>query len=203
MLSFSWHTCARLSQRQITSILLIAGFVAALLPIPLISSSHTNGKDLSLPFPCQNRPCGCRSAAQCKKKCCCFTDEQKLAWAIRNGVDPSEVVASTTKCSTTSESTRKVCCTSKNVAKSQVVHRLPKLKSTSPQSRYKIVIGAVADDCQGLAKTASGQSVFLIPPTTSLNQLVEMIVERFATEGSVLVQVIAEPPVPPPRVATA
>ena len=202
MLSFSWHTWTHLSLRQITSILLIAGFVAALLPIPLISTSASIGKDLSRPFPCQNRPCGCRSAAQCKKKCCCFSDEQKLAWAIRNGVDPSEVVASTTKCSTGSKSASTVCCTIKNVAKPQVTHRLPKVKSTS-QSRYKIVIKAVADDCQGLAKTASGQSVFLIPPTASLNQFVESIVERFVIQGSVLVQAIAEPPVPPPRVATA
>ncbi len=202
MLSFSWHARVRLSQRQITSILLLAGFVAALLPIPLISTPPNIGKDLSRPFPCQNRPCGCQSAAQCKKKCCCFSDEQKLAWAKRNGVDPSEVVASTTKCSTASKSAPTVCCTIKNVAKPQVTHRLPKVKSTS-QSRYKIVIAAVADDCQGLAKTASGQSVFLIPPPASLNQFVESIVERFVIQGSVMVQAIAEPPVPPPRVATA
>ena len=202
MLSFSWHTCARLSQRQITSILLLAGFVAALLPIPLISFSRINGKDLSRPFPCQNRPCGCRSAAQCKKKCCCFSDEQKLAWAKRNGVDPSEVVASTSKRGTASKSVPAVCCTIKNDAKPQVIQSQPKAKSTS-QSRYKIVIAAVADDCHGLAKTASGQSVYLIPPTASLNQLVESIVERFVIQGSVVVQVIAEPPVPPPRVAAA
>ncbi len=202
MLSFSWQTWTRLSLRQITSILLIAGFVAALLPIPLISTSPNLGKDLSRPFPCQNRPCGCRSAAQCKKKCCCFSDEQKFAWAIRNGVDPSEVVASTSKRSANSVSAPKVCCTIKTVANAQIAHRLPKVKSTS-QSQYKIVIAAVADDCQGLAKTASGQPVFLIPPMTSLEERVESIVERFINRYSVVAQAIAEPPVPPPRVIAA
>ena len=202
MLSFSWHACTQLSQRQITSILLLAAFVAALLPLPLVSFAPHQVKDLSRPFPCQNRPCGCMSAAQCKKKCCCFSDEQKLAWAKRNDVDASEVVASTKKCHTASESAPHVCCTIKNVAKAQVAHRQSKAKTTS-NPRYKIVIGSVADDCQGLAKTAAGQSVFLIPPTATLNPLIESIVERFVIQGLVPVQAIAEPPVPPPRIATA
>ena len=202
MLSFSWQTWTRLSPRQITSILLIAGFVAALLPIPLISTSPDLGKDLSRPFPCQNRPCGCRSAAQCKKKCCCFTDEQKLAWAIRNGVDPSEVVATTSKRSAKSVSAPKVCCTMKDVAKTQVAHCRSKVKSTS-QSRYRIVIAAVANDCQGLAKTAFGQPVFLIPPIASLDERFESIIERFFNRGFVVVQAITEPPVPPPRISMA
>ena len=43
--------------------------------------SAQNPKDQSVPFPCQNRPCGCRSADSCLKKCCCFTAAQKVAWA--------------------------------------------------------------------------------------------------------------------------
>lgn len=42
-------------------------------------------KDHSVPFPCQNRPCGCRSADTCLKKCCCFTADQKVAWAKMHG----------------------------------------------------------------------------------------------------------------------
>jgi hypothetical protein len=40
------------------------------------------------PFPCQSHACGCRSAAACWADCCCFTPEQKLAWARANGVTP-------------------------------------------------------------------------------------------------------------------
>lgn len=40
------------------------------------------------PFPCQSHACGCRSAAACWADCCCFTREQKLAWARANGVTP-------------------------------------------------------------------------------------------------------------------
>lgn len=41
-------------------------------------------------FPCENRPCGCSSAAHCWDTCCCHTDEEKLSWADRNGVKPPD-----------------------------------------------------------------------------------------------------------------
>ena len=40
------------------------------------------------PFPCQSHACGCRSASACWANCCCFTQEEKLAWARANGVTP-------------------------------------------------------------------------------------------------------------------
>lgn len=59
------------------------------LPLPTIAM-----KDGSKPFPCLKRACGCQTADDCWKKCCCFTDEEKLAWARENGVTPpDEVVA--------------------------------------------------------------------------------------------------------------
>ncbi len=46
-------------------------------------------KSRSIPFPCQNRPCGCQSAEQCwSGDCCCFTMEEKLAWARERGIEP-------------------------------------------------------------------------------------------------------------------
>jgi len=49
--------------------------------------------DASHPFPCQNIPCGCRTAELCwQGDCCCFTLEQKLAWAEANGIEPPEHV---------------------------------------------------------------------------------------------------------------
>ena len=84
MNSFRWQDLIRPSRQQITAIVLFVAIIAALLPIPLASSGAKNDKDLSRPFPCQDRPCGCRSAEQCKKKCCCFSPAQKLSWAKRN-----------------------------------------------------------------------------------------------------------------------
>lgn len=42
-------------------------------------------------YPCQNRACGCISAEECwKGDCCCFTLEEKIAWAVTNGVEAPE-----------------------------------------------------------------------------------------------------------------
>ncbi len=64
---------------------LIAGVVcvcvlAANIPIPVMVST-TAFKDRSIPFPCQDDACGCRSAQQCWSSCCCYSDRERLAWA--------------------------------------------------------------------------------------------------------------------------
>jgi hypothetical protein len=46
--------------------------------------------DTSTPFPCQHHRCGCASASQCWQQCCCYTEEEKLAWAHAHGVVPPE-----------------------------------------------------------------------------------------------------------------
>ena len=50
-------------------------------------------KDRSRPFPCRDKPCGCVSAEQCFKKCCCHTPAQLLAWARRHDVEPAVLAA--------------------------------------------------------------------------------------------------------------
>src|SRR5262245_10911617 len=66
--------------------LTLAGHLVATFGVPLPAS---NGKDSSTAYPCQNRPCGCGSAAECwAGDCCCFTLEQKLDWAEANSVEP-------------------------------------------------------------------------------------------------------------------
>jgi hypothetical protein len=73
--------------RGLLCLAVLFGLGAMLLPLPMATlPSSSTEKDLSEPFPCQNRPCGCRSADQCWKKCCCFNDVQKVAWAKANHV---------------------------------------------------------------------------------------------------------------------
>ncbi|HWB13882.1 MAG TPA: hypothetical protein VG826_31940 [Pirellulales bacterium] len=63
----------------------IVGAVGVPLPIGRV-------KDRSVPFPCMDRSCGCHDAADCKKHCCCFSSEEKLAWSTEHGVDPTPFV---------------------------------------------------------------------------------------------------------------
>lgn len=63
------------------------------LPVPAAVTASTQ-KDTSRPFPCQHHRCGCASADQCWRQCCCFTHEEKLAWAAANDVvPPAELLA--------------------------------------------------------------------------------------------------------------
>ena len=38
-------------------------------------------------FPCEACGCGCRTARQCWLNCCCHSDEERLDWADREGVE--------------------------------------------------------------------------------------------------------------------
>lgn len=41
-------------------------------------------------FPCEHSACGCTTADQCWKHCCCNTPQQRLAWAKREGITPPQ-----------------------------------------------------------------------------------------------------------------
>lgn len=43
-------------------------------------------KDLSQAFPCMDCGCGCVNAEMCWRKCCCYSNSQKLAWANKHGI---------------------------------------------------------------------------------------------------------------------
>jgi hypothetical protein len=61
---------------------------------PLPARSRKKPTD-GIAYPCQSRPCGCLNSDQCwKGDCCCFSIEEKLAWAEANGVEPPEHVRS-------------------------------------------------------------------------------------------------------------
>lgn len=65
--------------------LALLGQLIALVGLPLPNAS---AKDLTSPFPCQHRACGCMSAADCWKSCCCFSAAERVGWAREHGVEP-------------------------------------------------------------------------------------------------------------------
>lgn len=60
-------------------------YLLAALEIPLPVFVH---KISSQPFPCQDHACGCQTAEQCWGHCCCFTPEERWAWAREHNVEP-------------------------------------------------------------------------------------------------------------------
>ena len=65
------HLLRWVTARRLTACLLLVVSVGMLFPLSYQSGESPSEKDQSAPFPCQNRPCGCKTAEQCWKKCCC------------------------------------------------------------------------------------------------------------------------------------
>ncbi len=53
------------------------------LPMPV-------GKASKEAYPCMNHHCGCQTAEQCWRNCCCMTLEERLIWARENHVRPPD-----------------------------------------------------------------------------------------------------------------
>jgi hypothetical protein len=101
-------------------------FLVAAVGVPLPAGGK---KDRSIPFPCMDRTCGCHDAAGCKAHCCCFSGEEKLAWAAAHDVDPSPFVDNRTLASLSHEGcvaddtghqAHSASCCSKKAASSKV-----------------------------------------------------------------------------------
>ena len=210
--------------RRLMSLLALLCLAAILLPLPLSPIAQTNsGKDTSQPFPCQNRPCGCRSAEQCWKKCCCFTNSQKVAWAKANGVDlPDYVLAAAKKETATTKKPCALCSkdearhtkpkcetavTSPTGQRLSSASAVPASDSTAPRSgvnpaRFKTskwVLAVYSAECQGqpsfsLCFPASIIPAHVMPVTIS----VEMT--EFVHSVSERVNLTSlRPPLPPPK----
>jgi hypothetical protein len=70
----------------------LAGYLAAIggFPLPVPHAAKSDGQ----PFPCQHHGCGCRDADHCWNSCCCFTTQQRLAWAREHRIElPSHLQA--------------------------------------------------------------------------------------------------------------
>lgn len=200
------HIYVRAFSRQTTSWMLLLTVVSALLPVPILLCAPGLAKDRSQAFPCQDRPCGCMSAEQCRKKCCCFNKEQKIAWAKRNGVDISTVLLpnqAEKQQDTKFASTKRSCCkdTASSKSAGNLLGAACQTRKARPdvKSRCNFVVGIVAQECQGVTMTLIGLPMFVLPASVSLEMHGEAPCQRFTLTGSRLVSRDTEPPVPPPR----
>ena len=107
--------------------LALLGQLIAVIGLPL---PRATAKDLSSPFPCMHRACGCLSAADCWKSCCCFSAGERVAWARAHDVQPPP--------SLVKEAEREaVCCHGKGQCCSHGSSTCPEHKSKSTQDRQK------------------------------------------------------------------
>lgn len=145
--------------------------VATGLPIP-VRGLTPQGTER---FPCMHGACGCRTAEQCWRSCCCKTPAERLAWAKANNVTPPDYVlamakpreASRSKCESTRESSagcchrektsaRTACCRGESLRhpKQATCATLPVAASKGEQTQHVVLIDALK--CRGLAISWSG-----------------------------------------------
>ena len=140
----------KITNRRIQSIILSMIGLSLLLcntwlPLPVVIE-----KDISTPFPCQAKGCGCRNADQCWENCCCHTDREKLAWAAKHGVEPPSWFmermqdSDLDNCDSKSKSATGGCCCCKK-------------KSTHPpnepkKTRKQLLIVKQQMNCSGIGK---------------------------------------------------
>jgi hypothetical protein len=181
-------------------------------PLPQTAPVEAGSK----PFPCQHHHCGCRSAEQCWRSCCCMSMQEKLAWAKKNGVTPPDyvLVAAETEtekheagsccshshekpascCSKHGSHSAKTCCSAKPTKDAG--------KSGSPDSAsgFDCVLGIHAQKCQGLS-TLWVVSGAVLPPPPPLNAPVDSTPPLWWSDSMVCQwqNVSKQPDVPPPR----
>lgn len=88
----------------------LSAYAIAAVGVPLPTFQ---AKDRSQPFPCMDRPCGCKSASACWTSCCCTTPEERLRWARDYGVEPPDsLLAATSHEAEPDGHSTGACCTS-------------------------------------------------------------------------------------------
>ncbi|HWL06881.1 MAG TPA: hypothetical protein VNQ76_00550 [Planctomicrobium sp.] len=216
-------------KRRLVSLALLFSVCLTLVPLPVGFSGNGVEKDRSQPFPCQDRPCGCRSANQCWQKCCCFTNEQKLAWAERNGVKVPAIVLNQTiarsrtnnketssknstplaqSCKTAGTSLRSSCCeksAQSNCGQDDCDHdtqekfAAEKSAASEQDKSPRVLIGVLVQKCQGEGPYWNSLPWSILPKPMEV-----VIPETPFTMAPLFLlnsplDVSFRPPVPPPR----
>ncbi len=193
-----WRQFKQISgPRRLVSLLLLLGMCATIIPLP-VAPAPTSGKDLSAPFPCQNRPCGCRSAAQCWNGCCCFSNAEKLAWAKTNNVTPPQfVVEAAAKEQQVAQSaniklsanTKTSCCSKSAGCCSS--HQTPEsTKSAGEKATYQVVVrddSPTTSICANPLKTqqrSTSKPTGVKTKTQSTNYAIGLFVQKCQGQGS-------------------
>jgi len=183
--------------RRLISVLSLSSYLVTSIGVPLPRRAEaSDGK----PFPCQGHACGCGSAAQCWKQCCCYTPRQKLAWAIQNQVEPpaslvAEVGADDQRDSIAAPA--KKCCTH-HAAHERKSHEC--CEGEEKTVEQVVLIEPLARRCRGLVDLLCLTAVVGPLPRSIDWQFAPTVVEWLSLPRLLLLGAELSPPVPPPRV---
>lgn len=168
-------------------------FTSVGLPTP--SPAGTRTKDISRPFPCMDRPCGCLTYEACwAGDCCCFTLAEKRAWANAHNITPPTRAAAVE---------HESCCDSGacgTTPREPACQLCEKPVPAGGTSAVKWVVGVFDQKCKG--QTSSGLIVMpaAVPPPAPFRVVIDPPSAAPLTLGEDSSLVRRQPPdTPPPR----
>ncbi len=197
----------RLRQRVLRSLLvflLTVNHLVVALGIPIPAPELATGRKGGEPFPCINCPCGCRTADQCWRHCCCFTLSQRLAWAKDHGVTPPSDVVEAARDEAARESGSRAaddcdhcqpCCG--HCRKAAAVRTAETSRSEPGGPGYVVAIKAL--ECQNgpLSNLKTLPAVLPSPADFVAKPLLPLCM--LTIPGPMLRAIFTDVPVPPPR----
>jgi hypothetical protein len=190
------RTLPRVRTRHgLAAVALFAQLVAATGAPVVTSRSNAQGES---PYPCQNRPCGCVTSELCwAGDCCCFTLEQKLAWADANGVAPPDHVRPLVE-SRKAQKPKPSCCAS-CCEPADAPSPAPAATGTS---EIRLVAGVYAQKCRGEGPAGLLKLDLVLTPDAPLAPRgpVPVFAGRVASDPPTFSSSLS-PPTPPPRPA--
>ncbi len=180
------------------------------------NSSSSSSSSSSVPYPCRDNPCGCLTSEQCwAGDCCCFTLEQKLAWADARGINPPDHVRSTVESRKTqgkSPKPKRPCCqgAAESTEPETPLSTAPICERDSglsipnalseDGSMIRWVGGVFTTKCRGEGPAGVLKLDPSVPPTLTSERLTTPEPERFVRVPSVPIVILSQsPPIPPPR----
>jgi len=204
----------RIRVRGVIAALTLVGHLFAVIGIPLPAVRSSPVSSDSARYPCENRGCGCISAEECwKGDCCCFTLEEKLAWADERGIEPPEhvrpmVKARKNRSASCCTRTAKSNCCAKETEDSASAADCPECRRTkkseddaeSRSTSLVWIVGPIATKCHGLGAapgvafppaTVPDCGCWAINPPHCIGTILVTSLNAISSEFS--------PPTPPPK----
>jgi len=199
-------------------VLTLFSHLMATFGFPMTASSH-NPHDASQSFPCQNRPCGCATANLCwQGDCCCFTLEEKLAWADTQGIEPPKHVRPLVEsrkarpappkampCCSEAETTPKLASACLAESAADIPHCATEFlskreKPANDSAGVRWVVSVFSQKCRGDGPAALFQAEPRLPSDLPASLVLSPIAGEFLTNFDChAITTIQPPPTPPPQ----
>jgi hypothetical protein len=189
----------RLLARRLWTGLVLVVYCAGTLGFPL---PVRVAKGRSQSFPCQDHACGCRNAEECWQHCCCFSNEERWAWARDHDVSPPDYAAPEKGWRSVrlrDQDTKPDCpnCQARSHSTAQETQSAPTSRPSDTVLTWQL--GSVNLRCQGIVSEWLQTGGVLPPPAPVSWQFLEICTSWLADFSPNATVLLLSPPEPPPR----